>query len=104
MEKMKKKIIVVIAFLTLLFAQAISAQVYVQVRPVPPPPMAIRPLPPRPNYVWVEGNWRWHKPSRQYVYHEGYWIKPKHRHRWNQGYWNQTPRGYVWVSGRWRRI
>jgi len=53
--------------------------------PAPPPPQVeVRPVAPRPGYVWVPGAWVWRG----------------HHWHWAGGYWAYPPRpGAVWVGG-----
>ena len=47
---------------------------YVAVGTRPEPPVYAWPLPPVPNYVWIEGEWVWS--GGVYVYRRGYWALP----------------------------
>src|SRR5260370_5823665 len=54
-----------------------AAQVNLGIRIGPPPPprvVAVRPVPPGPDYVWVDGYW--YPVDGRYRWHEGYWTRP----------------------------
>jgi len=74
---------------------------YIAVGTRPEPPVYARPLPPGPNYLWIEGEWVWS--SGAYVYRRGYWAPPRsHYHHYIPGHWQQRSHGWVWISGHWR--
>ncbi len=82
------------------FSQATNAQrIFVDVQPqaraVP------RPLAPRSNYVWIEGEWVLR--GRHYVYQPGYWAAPRAGWVWMPGRWIRERRGWYWMPGSWRR-
>ncbi|MGZ5673005.1 MAG: YXWGXW repeat-containing protein [Burkholderiales bacterium] len=53
---------------------------------VPPPALVVEPVPPpRPEYIWVPGYWRW----------DG------HRHVWAKGHWIRERRGWHYVAPHW---
>ena len=78
---------------------AIHAQVSVGVvigAPPPPRVVAVVPVRPGPEFVWVEGYW--YPVGKRYRWHEGYWTRPPYegarwvgpRHdgeRYYAGYW-----------------
>lgn len=69
----------------------------------PADPVVVQPVSPGPNYVWVDGSWYYNRPSRAYVYREGYWVVPSRPGRtWVAGHWVQTNRGWRYVEGHWR--
>jgi hypothetical protein len=69
----------------------------------PEAPVAVVPASPGPDYVWVNGSWRYNRPQRVYVYREGYWVRPTRANRqWVDGHWVQTRRGWHYVEGHWR--
>ena len=85
---------------SLLFtAGTLFAQISIGIRiGAPPPPrvVAVRPVAPGPEYMWVEGYW--YPVGHKYRWHEGYWtrapyagarwIAPRHDgERWFDGYW-----------------
>src|SRR5579872_964857 len=68
----------------------------------PPPPRIVGFVghPPGPDFVWVDGFWRWS--GRNYYWVPGYWVRrPHHNAVWVSGYWTQRRSGWVWVEGRW---
>ncbi len=69
----------------------------------PADPVVVVPASPGPNYVWVDGSWRYNRPTQAYVYREGYWVVPNRPGRtWVAGQWVQTRRGWRYVEGHWR--
>ncbi len=66
----------------------------------PAVPVYARPVAPGPEYVWVDGDWRWQ--GGRYVYTNGYWVKPRPNHVWVSGNWQRTNKGYYWRRGHWR--
>jgi WXXGXW repeat (2 copies) len=69
----------------------------------PSDPVVVVPASPGPNYVWVDGTWRYSRPKQTYVYKEGYWVVPARPGRnWVSGHWVQTNRGWRYVEGHWR--
>ena len=95
-----KKLLVVIAF-------AASAVVFNSCGPTrytvteqPVAPVYERPVSPGVEYVWIDGEWRWHE--SRYVYTNGYWVKPKPHHVWVTGVWVHNGKGYYWQEGHWK--
>lgn len=76
-------------------AQHIYVDVQPQARAMP------RPLAPRPNYIWIDGEWV--RRGRHYVYRPGYWVAPRPGWVWVPGRWIRTYRGWYWMPGSWRR-
>jgi WXXGXW repeat (2 copies) len=78
----------VLGSLLFLGTQSAKAQVSVGIEiGAPPPPrvVAVRPVSPGPEFVWVEG----------------YWYPVGHRYRWHEGYWTRPPyAGARWVGPR----
>lgn len=69
----------------------------------PADPVVVVPASPGPNYVWVDGSWRYNRPSRAYAYRDGYWVVPARPGRtWVAGHWVQTRRGWRYREGHWR--
>ncbi|MEI9945659.1 MAG: hypothetical protein WDN26_15760 [Chitinophagaceae bacterium] len=66
----------------------------------PNPPVYVRPIAPRPAYVWVDGDW--HARSGRYYWREGRWVRPGHR-VWVTGNWESRGSGWYWRRGHWRR-
>ncbi|MBC7776139.1 MAG: YXWGXW repeat-containing protein [Phycisphaerae bacterium] len=77
----------------------LSCRVVVADRPAPP--VYVRPVPARPNYIWRDGDWR----ARRHTYHwhEGYYTAPRTNREWRAGTWKQHPKGYSWNKGRWHK-
>jgi WXXGXW repeat (2 copies) len=91
----------VLAFLSLGTTTAVHAQtVYVKIRPVVP--VAVRPVAPSPNHVWIAEEW---KPNgKEYVYAGGYWAMPPHPGWvWIPGHWKKHEYGEYWVAGHWKK-
>lgn len=69
------------------------------------PPAArveVRPAPPSPGFVWIQGHWKLR--HGKWVWVSGYWVKrPGPKAVWVQGHWKKTPRGLKWIPGHWRR-
>ena len=63
-------------------------------------PVYERPASPHSEYVWVDGDWRWH--GGKYVYSNGYWTKPKAHKVYVTGNWEHTNKGYYWKQGYWK--
>jgi WXXGXW repeat (2 copies) len=91
---------------------AIHAQVSVGIvigAPPPPRVVAVVPVRPGPEFVWVEGYW--YPVGKRYRWHEGYWTRPPYegarwvapRHdgeRYYAGYW-EGERGRVEHDHHW---
>ena len=98
---MKKLFMVVALFAGLQFVSSngTAQQIFVQVRPQAP--MVVRPPRPRPEHIWVEGEWIWR--GGRYEYVNGYWAPPRPGFHYVPGFWRHTRRGEVWIPGGWRR-
>ena len=69
----------------------------------PQAPVVVIPASPGPDYVWVNGSWRYNRPVRAYEFREGYWVKPRKAGRtWVEGRWVNTRKGWKYVKGYWR--
>lgn len=85
-------------FLALLFfaackpAVVITKPVYVE---------TARPASPNSNYIWVDGDWIYNRPTRAYNYRNGYYRKPNNGRTYIPGYWQTNKRGHYWIPGRW---
>lgn len=91
-------------FLPLLFSISyLNAQVVVKVKPVPPRAVIKKPPKPGPNFIWIEGTWRWDKKTKQYIWVPGHWEKIKPNAVWVEGHWVKTPQGWKWVPGHWKK-
>ena len=75
-----------------------TSTVYV---PSPPPAarVEVKSSRPGPNYVWIDGHWKWN--GRRYAWVDGHWNKKKAGH-WVPGHWTKRPRGWVYVPGHWK--
>jgi hypothetical protein len=93
------KVLAVTTFILLAFASQMNAQIYIRV--VPSPPIYVRPAPPRPTHIWVDGDWVYN--GRVYVWREGYWAEPRPQMIWVPGRWKQNHKGNKWEQGHWRR-
>lgn len=84
----------------------------IQIGPPPPPPVvAVRPLAPGPDFVWVQGYW--YPAGRKYKWHTGYWTRPPYPgavwvvphhdgERYFEGYW-EGDRGRFEHNHKWDR-
>jgi hypothetical protein len=91
---------------------AMHAQVSLGIRiGAPPPPrvLAVRPVAPGPEHVWVEGYW--YPVGGHYRWHAGYWTRPPYEgarwvaphhdgERFYAGFWD-GPHGRVEHDHRW---
>jgi len=95
-----KRLFVVIAFAAsaVVFDSCGPSRYTVTERPVAP--VYERPVAPRPEYVWVDGDWRWQR--GKYVYSNGYWSKPRAKKVYVTGDWVHTNKGYYWKKGYWK--
>jgi len=88
--------------LLFLGAQGAKAQVSVGIEiGAPPPPhvLAVRPVTPGPDFLWVDGYW--YPVNGHYHWHAGYWTRPPYAgahwvaphhdgHSYYAGYWMAT--------------
>ncbi len=98
---MKKVWIVCLAMalFSMMTAAALSAQVYVRVRPAVP--VYVRATPPGAGYIWIGEDWEWR--GGQYIHVGGRWVYPPHPgFVWVPGHWRHTRFGWQWFGGRWR--
>ncbi|RFM29698.1 YXWGXW repeat-containing protein [Deminuibacter soli] len=86
------------AAITLFAVSCAPSAVVVTERPAPP--VYVRPAPPRPGYIWVEGEWR--ARSGRYVWQNGYWTRPHGSRQWHGGHWEKARGGWYWQNGYWR--
>ena len=99
MKKFISRIVVMIA-IAISFSVSADAQLTIKIRPIAP--HRVRPMPPSPKHVWVNGEWNVN--SGHYAYTDGYWSEPRGRyHRHSEGHWKKTRHGWIWVPGGWRR-
>jgi hypothetical protein len=79
-----------------------NGQVVVKVRPAMPRVVAVRPLCPGPNHIWVAGYWKYNRRVNNYVWMDGHWARPRKRGAvWVDGHWRQSRGGWVYVQGHW---
>lgn len=64
------------------------------------PAVVVRPPQPRPEYVWVDGEW--YRSGGNYQYRQGYWVAPRGGRAWTPGHWEKTKKGWYWQKGHWR--
>jgi hypothetical protein len=94
---MKKLLLCGALILSLMGTSGCRTRAVVTTRPEPPV-VVVRPAPPRPDYVWIEGDWYWS--GGRYQWRPGYWAAP--RGVWVQGHWVQRGHGWYWERGHWR--
>ncbi len=92
-------VVVLIAGSQFISSQGSAQEIFVKVRPAEP--VYVRPPKPRPEHIWVEGEWEWR--GGRYVYVNGFWAPPRPGFHYVRGFWRHTNRGEVWVHGGWRR-
>ena len=86
------------AFLVLALA---SCTVQGVVTAQPAEVIVTRPPQPRPEYIWVTGEWIWQ--GNQYAYREGHWERPRPSYAWIGGHWQGVRGGWRWIPGHWVR-
>jgi hypothetical protein len=70
------------------------------IAPSAPPPPHVEPLPPpRADYAWDPGHWRW-SPSG-YRWAPGHWRPARAGYRWIPGHWGRRGPNYRWIEGHW---
>lgn len=68
----------------------------------PPPPVRYEPMPPpRPEFVWAAGFWRWRDGA--YVWIPGRWERARVGYEYAQPEWREGPGGWNFQPGGWRR-
>ncbi|PRZ20666.1 YXWGXW repeat-containing protein [Flavobacterium granuli] len=55
---------------------------------------------PYPNYIWIEGGWRWDNSRKNYIQKKGYWANPNTVRNHKNGEWRKYDRGYRWEKRR----
>jgi len=95
---MKKLFVIFSLAASALIFNSCSTSHYVAEQPMAP--VYARPVSPGPTYVWVDGDWRWHR--GRYVYVNGYWTRPRSHQAWVNGSWARGPHGFYWRKGHWR--
>jgi hypothetical protein len=97
---MKKLIVVCALVVSTLTVTSCRTRAVVTTRPEPPAAVIVRPAAPRPDYVWIDGEWDWR--GSRYVYRQGYWAPPRHGYVWISGHWARRGNGWEWQKGHWR--
>lgn len=95
-----KKLIVIISLLASVSSFNSCGPSRYTVTEQPVAPVYERPVSPGAEYVWVDGDWRWHRNT--YVYSNGYWAKPKPNRTYVTGAWIKADKGYYWKKGYWK--
>ena len=93
-----------LAFVSLIFAQSAQAGVYISVRFAPPPlPIYVQPPCPEPNLIWVPGYWAYDYDAEQYYWVPGAWVPaPFEGALWTPPYWGWDDDDlYVFHPGYW---
>ena len=93
-----KKLMAFGALIFFLFSTE-SCKTTVATRPTPPAVVA-RPPKPRPDYIWIDGEW--YRAGRTYEFRQGYWAPPRADRTWHNGHWVQRKGGWYWEKGYWR--
>jgi len=96
---MKNMILMAIVAVLLLSTVGCASNRYISAQPEAV--VVARPIPPYPNYIWVDGGYYWR--GGRYIYRPGYWVAPRRVGVYRPGAWVNTPRGYYWHRGRWIR-
>ncbi len=94
---MKGKALLLAAMVGMTSLLSCAGELYVESGP-PPLRIEVRPAPPSPDAVWIDGHWGWR--ADEYIWVEGHWERHPHGN-WVPGRWERRDRGYVWVRGYW---
>jgi hypothetical protein len=101
---MKKQLFKYLLATFILLSAAVTShaqtRIYVKVRPTAV--VAVRPVAPHPNYVWIADEWTVKEGA--YVQVPGYWAAPRDGYVWVPGHWTSEARGDYWVAGHWKRV
>lgn len=89
-----------VAFAAITFS-ACARRVYVSERPIPPPPMVVRPAAPYGGAVWIPEEYAWSGGRYQYI--APHYVTPRRGHVWVAGHWDKRHGRAVWSKGYWRR-
>ena len=98
----RRKMLLLSCLLALGFtALPAAAQVNITVEiGVPPPPPRVEVMPPpRQDYVWAPGYWRWK--GREHVWVAGRWVRDRPGYAWAPERWEEKGRHYRFVPGQW---
>lgn len=93
-----KKIIVFGALILSLIGME-SCKTTVATRPAQPA-VVVRPPQPRPDYIWIDGEW--YRTGGKYQFRQGYWAPPRGGRKWAPGHWEKRRGGWYWQKGHWR--
>lgn len=85
----------------MLWSLGSSAQVVVRVKPVARKVVVVKPARPSAAHVWIDGQWKWNRKKKEYVWIKGHWVKRKAGKKWVPGHWQKVRRGYKWIPGHW---
>jgi hypothetical protein len=70
---------------------------------VPPPPVRVVHVRPRPGYVWAPGYWRWSPRGHRHVWVDGYWVRARPGHHYRPARWVHEGRDWRFHRGYWAR-
>lgn len=84
-------------------AGQVSLGVGVGIGVAPPPPRFEPVPPPRRDYVWVPGHWRWDRRAHRHLWARGYWLPARRGHVYHPGHWIREGRGWRFHDGYWSR-
>ena len=98
---MKTMVKISVSLLLVISLASCAGSGYVTVSSRPEPPVYVRPAPPHPGYVWIDGDYYYS--GGRYVYRQGYWTAPRGHRIWVSGSWQRHGNGWYWKKGHWRR-
>ena len=88
---------------TLLLPGSMSAQVWVEKKPVPTREQMKIPPKSGEGSVLLPGRWLWYRPAKKYIWLHPEWMEPPKNKTWSPGYWKPVREGWQWVPGKWER-
>lgn len=62
----------------------------------------MRPAQPSLNHVWIDGNWKYNRPTKTYNQGNGRWALPSRGRQYQSGEWKNNNKGYYWAPGKWK--
>jgi len=68
---------------------------------MPPPARYEAPPPPRSQYIWITGFWRWRDGA--YIWMPARWEPARSGYGYVQPEWREGPRGWQFNQGGWKR-